>query len=334
MSHLWDTGFMVRKPSWHREEEKSGGVLAESPRSWEEARYQAGLTWDVETYPLASVMPSNDPAVPQRYRPLVGYRELYRSDNGAHLSVQPDSYRIVNNSEFGAVIDAALGLEDDERVNFEALMSLAGGKSVVALAYFEKPLRMPWDPSKTYTFCCFHSRHDGNGGLRIIPTDIRVQCWNTLNGAERTDGKKVGMTLRHTANFKERLAEVRRNFIIARGEGEKWVEFAEQLALWKATPRRRDDFLKKMFPVSDDNGKIANDNAMKNRTAVRTILSSDSCKDIADTGYGLLMATTEWNDHFRGTRNGDTYVARQLLQKEPHKARAASILRSQARITL
>jgi phage/plasmid-like protein (TIGR03299 family) len=328
MTHHWDSGFMVRTPSWHKLE---NAVLAESPRTWEAARKEAGLTWEVETAPVFTDRDLSPNGYPL-YGQIEGYQQIRRDDTHDLLSIQKSSYQVIRNGDFGEVIDAVLGIEDDEHVEFEALMSLYGGRQIVALCFFSEPLKMPWDNSPNYTYCGFSSRHDGQGGLRGIPTNVRIQCANTLNNAEMVDGRTTGFTIRHTANWDERVAEVRQQMVAARGQGQKWVEFSQQLALWEATNRRRDEYLKRLFPVSDDNGQRKNDNQMENRAAVKTILDSPTCEDIKGTGYGLLMATTEWNDHHRGTQNGDTYVSRQLLRIEDTKSRATRILRRMADI--
>ena len=333
MSHEFESGFMVRTPSWHGLE---NAVLSESPRTWEEARKQAKLTWDVTTGPVyvdsADAMDTDgqvvDPPVTapgwQALRRDDGYRDL--------LSIQPSTYQVVYNREFGEIIDTMLGMQKDEFVNFEALMSLYGGRQVVALAYFPDKLNLSWDPSENYSFLAFSSRHDGNGGIRGIPTNVRVVCANTLSLAEMMDGRTSGFSIRHTGNWKERIEEIRRELAAARGESKIWEEFAEQLALWRATPRRRDDYLKRFLPVTDALSPRGNENQLINRQRIRDILESPTCEHIADTGYGLLMATTEWSDHVRPHQSPDTFVARQLLRAEPNKKLATKILSSMAGI--
>jgi len=339
MSHEWDSGFMVRKPSWHRLE---NAVLEESPRTWSEARQIAGLTWEVETAPVYRGVPDvrlveDQPGVTVRedylrHEQIEGWQLLTRDDTHDTLSVQPTSYEVISNSAFGGLIEIVLGLEGDEYVEFEALMSLYGGRQIIALVRFPQPLVMPFDNSKTYQFCAFTSRHDGTGGLRGLPTNVRVQCANTIKLAEQIDGT-AGFTIRHTSNWNDRIAEVRSQMIIARGESERWRDFAEQLALWKVNQRQRTTFLKRFLPISDDMGTRQATNREIAREKVREILASPSCEHIADTGYGLLMAATEWSDHYREARTDDSYVARQLISKEPNKVNAARIVRQMAGIS-
>lgn len=328
MGHAFETGLMVRKPSWHRREK---AVLLESPKTWQDARDQSGLTWEVQSEP---VYDSDETGMSV---PIPGWQKVVRDDKtelGARvLGIQPETYAMITMAEYGEVIDTALGItSDDEKVVFESLMSLYGGKLIVALTYFENPLRMPWDPSVNYSFVCFASRHDGNGGLRGIPTNVRVVCANTFNRAEQTDGRKVGFTIRHTANFKDRLEEVGKVMAMSREDSGAWVDFTEKLALWNVTDRRRDAFLKKLIPISDDMGLRAMNNAERSRDRVRLALSSESCAGIEKTGYGLLMATSEWSDHLRDHRTTDSYISRQLLGREDNKAKAVKILSAMAGI--
>jgi hypothetical protein len=146
MSHEWDSGFMTRLPSWHH---KENAVLKESPRSWPAARKEAGLEWDVETEPVYQRVPGvqDDDLdfAEMQMREVDGYQLLTRDDTHATLAVQATSYAVIRNEQFGYLIDALLGLEGDEYVDFEALMSLYGGRSIVALVTF--PALTWWSPA-------------------------------------------------------------------------------------------------------------------------------------------------------------------------------------------
>ena len=331
MSSLWETGFMVREPSWHRLERS---VLATSPTSWQDARREAGLDWDVQSEPVYAMNPDTG-----MFTQIPDWQQITRddlafADPSRVLAVQPSSYAVINNTAFGEVINAVVGLTvDDDPVVFEALFALRGGRQIVALLYFQTPLEMGGiDGSKTYTFLCLVSRHDGNGGLRGIPTNVRVQCANTLNTAEFLDGRSVGFTIRHTANWDERVADAAATISAARGDSKKWVEFANQLANWSVTNRQRDTYLRRLFPVSDDMGERMADNQLARREQIRAILASPTCADLGANGYQLLMATTEWTDYYRSFQTTDSLIGRQLLEKQEPKAKGARILRDMARL--
>jgi phage/plasmid-like protein (TIGR03299 family) len=330
MPAAWESGFMVREPSWHRLE---NAVLRNSPKTWADARAEAGLTWDVGTEPVYSM---DDRGEPDQ---IEGWQVIWRDDldhgqEGWALAIQTNSYHVIRNEQFGSVIDAVVGRSaDEDPVTFEALFALHGGRQIVALLYFDEPLALgDVDSSQTYTFLCLVSRHDGSGGLRGIPTNIRVQCANTLNQAEFTDGRKVGFTIRHTLNWEQKVADAGLAIQAARGDSQKWVEFAQALSAWKATPRQRDTFLTRLFPVSDDMGPRMADNQVARRVQIRSLLEGPTCAPIADNGYGLLMAVTEWADYYRAHQSTDSLISRQLMEKSEPKAKAARILRDMAKL--
>ena len=337
MAHEWDSGIMVRQPSWHRMEK---AVLPESPRTWEEARTLAGLDWEVETREVSVNDFTADHDMEGETFEATGYQAIIRNDKPLGdidrlLSIQKDTYKVITNSVFGDVIDTVLDRDKDDSedpLNFEALFSLYGGRQIVALCYFDKPLEMSWDPSANYSYLALVSRHDGQGGLRGLPTNVRVQCANTLNMAEAMDGRNVGFSIRHTSSWEERLMEVGMGIRAARGESARWLKFSEALAGWSVSNRARENYLRKFLPISDADGKQKSDNTVIARDKIRTILESETCTGIDKTGYGLLMASTEWSDHFRGWNSTDSYVARQLLMKQEPKARSARILREMASI--
>lgn len=334
MGHHWDSGFMVREPSWHRLED---ALLPDGVLDYATARKHARLEWEIGTEPVYVIDDPDGVDIPESYR-LKGWQAIYRDDKSMaeaekrYLAVQPATYAVIKNEEFGEVINTVMGAESEDPINFEALMSLYGGRSIVALVYFQRPLEMPFDTGPTYRYLMLRSRHDGEGGLRVVPTNVRVQCANTMNYAEMTDGRRVGFTIRHTANWQERVEEVRQVITASRGEGRQWEKFARDLEAWKVGTRQREAYLKRFIPISDDMSKVMMGNAENARHDIRRILESATCESIQKSGYGLLMASTEWSDHVRRHRSNSSFVTRQTMIKEPHKARAAAILRSMAGI--
>jgi phage/plasmid-like protein (TIGR03299 family) len=341
MAHAWDQeagkqGFFVRTPSWHQLEDK---VLLDSPVSWEDARRQANLTWEVQSEPVYSRSNTWAPtSMLPTYSAVAGWQAIVRDDledgnPGRILAVQKDTYAVIKNADYGDVIDTVLGRgkdSDDDPLNFEALFSLYGGRAIIALMNFEEPLKMSWDPSDVFRFLAFISRHDGNGGLRILPTNVRIVCGNTWSAAEAADNKGYGTNIRHTRNWQDRLAEVSRGIMMARGDTAKWMQFSEELAMWKVNNRQRDRFLTRFMPASDDMTTRIRDNVMKSRDQVRTILSSATCEGIEHNGYGLLQAAGEYADWGRTHKDQDSLVSRQVLIKDPLKVNAARILADMA----
>lgn len=323
MSHEFESGFMVNTPSWHRLE---NAVLSASPRTWEEARTQAGLDWDVYADGVF-VGGGQSTGKSWTYDDVSSeWQAIRRDDTEDVLSIRPATYQMVTNSQFGSIMESLLGLEKEEELVFEALMSLYGGRQVVALTKFEEPLRLPWDESETYAYLAFSSRHDGQGGIRGIPTNVRVVCANTLSLAESM-GKDSSFSIRHTTTWEDRVAEIGDQLRMARQGSKRWVEGMEALARFRVQEKEVDTFLRKLFPISDEMTGRMIDSRQLWRTQVRRVYEeSETTNSVRGNGYGLLMATTEWADHVREARTDDSAVSRQLLTKSEPKAKAARIL--------
>jgi phage/plasmid-like protein (TIGR03299 family) len=333
----------VRNPSWYQKEK---AVLKLNPMTWEDAVKEAGIDWEVTSEPIYTQ--GFDAAGDEQFYPVHGQQAICRDDRlfrdpSRVLGVQKSSYAAIQNKQFGEVIETVLGINEDyllddngeelvsDPVEFEALAALHGGRQILALMKFTVPLEMPWDPSKTFRYLVVASRHDGQGGLRGITSNLRQLCANAFNPAAIRDGRAAGFTIKHTVNWEGRVEEVKRNLAASRDDSKKWLDFTEKLATWKASDYYRDKYLKQLMPLSEDMSPRKVDNVNGARQDIRKILVGKTCENISDTGYGLLMATTEWSDHYRAYQNVDSYVSRQLLNKEPLKARAARILMHMAK---
>lgn len=332
-------GFFVRSPSWHRLESK---VLADWPGSWDEARVESGLSlWEPESVPIYELWdspayvgehPEIGSIVENRAKIVEGYQRIVRSDNRLTLGIQTSKYRVITNTEFGGVIESILGTEIDalgttHEVKYEGVFELYEGRQVFAVVYLGEGIVIPGDNSLTYRYAVFYTRHDGQGGLRVIITNVRVVCANTAGMAEaggREEDTKFSIT--HSAKWDERVAEVRDKVAEALAANQRYYEICEQLATVKVSRNTTEKMVKRLLPIGDDMGKRQLQNRENEREALRTLLAGPTIStENRSTPYGFLMAATEWSDHYRAHRSPSSYVTRQLVSKEPLKAKAFGI---------
>ena len=134
--------FSVRQMPWHRE----GTILADYPGDWAEARTLAGLDWDpitTEVYALADLNADGSP----RYEPIEGWQCIARSDNGAVLSLNRDTYTVISHGEMGEIVESVLA---QPNVKWETAGVLDGGRAVWCLALLDEPVELPGDDSPTH----------------------------------------------------------------------------------------------------------------------------------------------------------------------------------------
>lgn len=198
MAHQFSSGvFFNNEPAWH----KLGTVL-DGTLPAREAFAIANADWNVLSTPIF------DPAG----QPISGYQAITRGDNGAVLSVQKDSYTIVQNEQ---LIKLAEALRED--ASMDAVVVLSEGRKVAFTARINNSEGEVVKNDEICQYLIGCTSHDGSIAFQTIFSPIRVVCQNTLsatlNHADRQDaaGKRKRMSIRHTTNCNaliERLPEI------------------------------------------------------------------------------------------------------------------------------
>lgn len=283
MSHLFDSGMFFRKPAWHQ----LGNVVAEWPGSWSEARRLASLEWDPVELPLEH----NDEDT--------GKKILARSDNNAFLSVVSDRYVVISNTEMGNMIDFLLDSEKD--IHYETLISLDRGRKVVAVLYFSTPLKIDKDPSQTFPYLAVINYHDGTGGLRVLPTAVRIVCANTLSLALDLDNKvRKPISIRHSVRWVQQAQEAQEEVRNMRTGINVTTEKLNALAAQKVAFRFPKEWMDEFLPPLDDKNPDITHRMINNREVERDKFmrywNSETCDGTRDSKLGIAYATLEFMD--------------------------------------
>ena len=317
MPAYFDTGFSVREPMWHGE----GLVLNDYPTDWADARVKAGLTWEPQVEGLFTQRVSiTAEGVDTQYLPVEGHAAVVRSDTGATLGTVTDGYTPVTNQQMGELVEAIVGA--DGAVRFETAGSCQGGARVWALAYLDEPYTVPGDDSPTLPFFAILNSHDGTGACKVLPTDVRVVCWNTWNAAS-AQGDRTGaqVSIRHTGNVADKVEAAKAMLAGVREESQRWQDMAAELARTPFNDAQVDAFLDWFIEMPDGATARVRNDRMERRDRFRSVLrSSPTCDAIQGTAYGTVQAAGEFLDHFRTYRSRDTYLTRTMLRPEPIKA--------------
>lgn len=315
MAHLFDSGMFVRTPAWHN----LGNVIGDWPGSFEEARKQAGLTWEVET---KEIFDEESNVIP-------GWQRIIRNDTGANLSIEKNSYAVIGNFEFGNIIDYVLdgNIAGTSNLKYETLISLDGGRQIIATMYLDEPIQVKNDPSETYPYLVFISRHDGQGGLKLGPTAVRVVCANTQAIAERQmDSRKTSFTIRHTSNWATKTEEAKMHIQSSLGAFKHWERMAQEFAGQNVTDYMLEDFMDQWLPYSTDMSETVRRNVSNKRAQLKNLYESPTCAGIAGTKWGILQAAIEMCDHVIDAHTNNSRVKRTLTRIDNPKLEAHRIL--------
>jgi len=314
--------FSVRQMPWHRE----GTVLDDYPGTWAEARKLAGLDWDpiaTQVYALADLDIDGKPT----YEPIEGWKCIARSDDGSVLSLNRDTYTVIDHGEMGEIVEAVLA---QPNVKWETAGVLDGGRSVWCLALLDEPIALPGDDSPTLPYLAITNRHDGTAACALRATAVRIVCANTFRAAE-LEGERTGTTFSfvHKSGWRNRIDEARQAVTGARSEMRRYAELAEELLGIPVTRQQRELFITQFIPMPPQG--LITDRVARNveeaRKAVRLLFDSTTNEQIAGTGYGLVQAAGEYLDHVRRARTWETRLNRTLIRPEPLKHRALTLVR-------
>jgi phage/plasmid-like protein (TIGR03299 family) len=315
--------FSVRQMPWHRE----GTILSDYPGSWAEARTLAGLDWDpitTEVYACTGIDPST---LTEVYEQVEGWKAISRSDTGAVLSINRDTYTVISHAEMGEIVEAVLA---QPNVKWETAGVLDGGRAVWCLALLDEPVELPGDDSPTLPYLAITNRHDGTAACALRATAVRIVCANTFRAAE-LEGERTGATFSfiHRSSWKTRIEEARTAVTGARAEMRRYQELAQELLGITITPRQRELFITEFIPMPPQG--LVTDRVARNvdeaRAALRMIFESKTTEQVAHTAYGLVQAAGEYLDHVRTARSWETRLNRTLIRPEPLKHRALTLIR-------
>ncbi len=314
--------FSVRQMPWHQE----GIVLGDYPGTWAEARVLAGLDWDpvtTDVYAAAGINPDGS----LHYEPVEGWKCISRSDTGAVLSINKDSYTVIGHGEMGEIVEAVLA---QPNVKWETAGVLDSGRSVWCLALLDEPVELPGDDSPTLPYLAITNRHDGTAACALRATAVRIVCANTFRAAE-LEGERTGATFSfiHKSSWRSRIEDARQAVTGARREMHRYTELAYELLGIQVTPRQRELFVTEFIPMPP--AGLVTDRVARNvdqaRKDLRWLFDSPTNKEIAHTAYGLMQAAGEYLDHVRTARSWETRLNRTLIRPEPLKHRALSLIR-------
>jgi phage/plasmid-like protein (TIGR03299 family) len=278
--------FSVREMPWHGQ----GLVLGDYPGDWDEARRLAGLEWEPVTEQVYALCGMNEDGSP-RYEPVHGWKRIARSDTGATLSLNRDSYTLIKHAEMGEIVEAVLS---QANVKWETAGVLDEGGAVWCLAMLDEPITLPGDNTMTMPYLAITNRHDGTGSCALRATAVRIVCANTFRASEM-EGERHGLTFafRHSSGWRDRMDEARKAVTGARREMARYRELARELLDIRVTPRQRELFVAEFIPMPPEG--LITDRVVANvedaRKALRAIFESRTTAQVADTGYGLVQAS-------------------------------------------
>lgn len=164
---------------------------------------------------------------------------------------------------------------------------------------------LPGDDVRGYFL--MHWQHDGDGGIQLMPTDIRVVCQNTLSAA--TGGRKAWLSIRHTSSVAARRDEAARLVKTLMESMKATHETFAQMAAKMISAEQLDAFIQKAIPNTDAGKAAVSPIIVARRDTVARLVFFGRGAQLANQGvdtstgsatvWAALNAVTEYYDHVR-----------------------------------
>lgn len=225
---------------------------------------------------------------------------LVRQDTRGTLAVVGSRYTPLQNEEAFEFLDS---LMMDGIMQYESAFALRGGEEVCLLA------RMPscdWvvkDHDLNLRYVLLSMSH-GYGGIKILPTAVRVVCANTQRLA-LGEGKKDTYTIRHSGDMNEKLRVARKYISQLDKAFTDYNEKARSL-LVGCTQEQRMEYLAELFPAPEaDASTRAKNKYERSIQAVKNAWNRPAQKveGVKGTWWALFNAVTEVVDHEQPGKN-------------------------------
>lgn len=296
----------ANEPAWHKL-----GTVVKGTMNAEDAFKTAHLDWEVEKKPvLFERTPQEGELIVEGERGTFPNRFVtIRTDNSQPLGLVSDKYKIVQNIEAFSFMDSLItegGLE------YMSAGSFKGGKKVWLLAKFPKEHAISED-DVIHDYLALFTSHDSSTPITVIPTKVRIVCWNTLQIAI-ADAQQANNIIRmkHTNNIQLKIEETKQLLGLYGNALLQANDILKNLAEIRVEKEDYIAFLDRMFPLPVTKDEKYYDTASavytkqtKIRNKITTNFLYDSrqaTKAANQTAYGLLNAVTQYVDHDRSTK--------------------------------
>lgn len=281
-------------PAWH-----GLGTNVVDAKTSKDAILFSKLDWNVSLMPVGGIDDLKDEVV-RCETDSSGNSEFYAVVRDFHtakrvLGVVGSRYSPIQNLEAFEFMDSLI---EDEKLLYESAGSLKGGKIVWILARLPKiDFVTDEDTMKRYLLLC--NSHDGSKAIRVITTNVRVVCNNTLTNALNKDNE--GIKVRHIGNVKQKI-DIASNVLKKTTEEFKEINKIEKkLASIKITKNQYKDYINILVPEND----IKFTNKMQ-KTIRNNVLSdiqrcyndkNQQMDTVKDTAWSAFNSYTQYIDH-------------------------------------
>lgn len=255
--------------------------------SSEQLLHLAGLDWEVAKRPLLRTNLQGEVVQSQRSF------EIYRTDTGEELGTVKSKYEVWQNRDAFAFGDALVA---DGKARWVDAGLQGNGWRVFMTMQLNEPFTVHDDQFNLYLY--LRTSHDGSSSVSGYVTPIKVWCTNQLPLVSRTALDKF--SFQHTSKLSERIEEAKKSFELTVNFEREFKASMEQLLKTEVTDDKARLLIKEVIPQTRPRREDMVEAIMLNYQ------TSETTQPYRNTAYGLLNGLTEYMDHKKVQRSGNS----------------------------
>lgn len=264
------------------------GTELDAPATAAVAIEAAGLNWNVEVEPLYT---KENVVLGDRFQGIV------RQDTRQVLGVVSERYAPIQNADAFGFFDEVVG---DGQAIYHTAGALGLGERIWILAKLPGDIRIDGTDDVTEKFLLLTTSHDGGSALKAFYTPVRVVCQNTLSAA--LGGAKDGISIRHTGNLMDKVAEAQRVLGLAVSYYAGLNEVYNQFAKKQVNRSIVAEYLKALIPDPKEGNKQRAENMRSEIVGLFENGMGNDRPGVRGTAWALLNGVSEYVTHNRTAR--------------------------------
>lgn len=289
-------------PMWHG----LGNIIDTAPTSMSQALKLGGMDWEVIERPAMFLGTDNQLHLAE------GLKALVRSDNGELLSMQNNSWEVVQNQAAFAFFEP---LVNSGKLELQTGVCLKGGRQIALTGKIKGSVGDVVSNDPVESFLVLYNAHDGSLCLGVQFSNTRVVCSNTLSvvvgqgrGTTLRKGSNMAVSgktvkLRHTRSIHDNLEDLQEIINL------QSATFDVAMHEYKQMVKVRVDS-KNVIKVFSRTFEVEEKDVMRHRNYEPILKNFEAgvgmdIPGVSGTGWALYNAFTEFTSHGRSSR-GET----------------------------
>ena len=299
------------------------GVVLDEKMTADKALELAGLDYDVVKVPtLTEEFVTDDGSV---IDPLeTGYYSTVRTDTKQVLGNAGERYSILQNKDAFGFFDPII---DRDEAIYETAGALGNGERIFLTAKMPDHIELS-NGDLIDQYIVFDNSHDGSASTRAMVTPVRVVCNNTLAAAIKAN--KASVSIRHTANMKDRLKEAHKILNLSSTLRTEIEELSNLMIKTSVNDKKTAQIMDAFFLTDAERKKLAEGAIREELLSTRKQNMISDCNEFYMQGigqanvigsvWGVYNALTGWSQHVKKASSDSVKLKNVLWGNDKNKA--------------